>query len=215
MATQSSTYIESIGFRWRGLAGGATLPTCAAAVIASAPLVVLSPIVRSWLTAAGWALLVLGIGWRLWATLYVGGRKPTGHHEPKLTVDGPYSVVRNPLYVGSFCIGVSFALLLNSAILLAAVVAAAIHYCWIVVPAEETYLRRTVGPATFDAYVARTPRWLPNFRLFTTEAVCTFQAKALRKESARAARLLAAGFLATLAAAARCEAWWPQWFQLP
>jgi hypothetical protein len=112
-------------------------------------------------------------------------------------------------------IGLSVAFLLHSVFLFAAVVAAAIHYCRVVVPAEERFLRRTVGPDAFDAYAARTPRWVPDFRLFTTSATCSFQAKALRKEAERAARLLGGGCLLTLLAAARCEAWWPQWFWLP
>jgi protein-S-isoprenylcysteine O-methyltransferase Ste14 len=215
MATQAVISIEHAGFKWRGLVGGVALISAAAVVVASAPLVVPSSAVRALLTAGGWCSLIVGIAWRLWATLYVGGRKPTGHHEAKLTVDGPYSVVRNPLYVGSLFIGLSTALLLHSAVLLFAVVVAALHYCWSVVPAEEAFLRRVVGADTFDPYVARTPRWIPNFGLFTTPATASFQTKALRKETARAMRLIAGGILMTLLAAARCEAWWPHWLTLP
>lgn len=215
MATQAVISIEHAGFKWRGLVGGMCLIGAAVAVVVSTPLIIPSPAVRALLTAGGWCSLIVGIAWRLWATLYVGGRKPTGHHEAKLTVDGPYSVVRNPLYVGSLFIGLSTALLLHSAVLLIAVVVAAVHYCWSVVPAEEAFLRRVVGAETFDAYVARTPRWIPNFRRFTTPATASFQTKALRKEAARASRLLAAGMLITILAASRCQAWWPHWLQLP
>lgn len=215
MATQTPAYINSAGFEWRGLVGGATLLSCAAAVVGSAPLVELPVAVRTALTAAGWATLFIGIGFRFWATLYVGGRKVGGHHEPRLTVDGPYSVVRNPLYVGALCIGLSAALLLHSVILLGAVLLAAVHYAWSVVPAEEAFLRRAVGTADFDAYAARTPRWLPNFRLFQSPRYHEFDAKAVRKEFLRAARLLCAAVAMTLLAAARYEPWWPAWLRLP
>jgi hypothetical protein len=76
-------------------------------------------------------------------------------------------------------------------------------------------LRRAVGVEAFEAYAARTPRWLPTFRLFSTPPSYAFQTKALRKEALRAGRLLAAGIALTLAAAARYEPWWPQWFNLP
>lgn len=215
MATQAVITIDHAGFKWRGLVGGVALIGAAVAVIASSPLVVPSPAVRALLTAAGWCSLAVGISWRIWATLYVGGRKPTGRHEAKITVDGPYSVVRNPLYVGSLFIGVSTALLLHSVVLFGAVIIAAVHYCWSVVPAEEDYLRRVVGAATFDAYAACTPRWIPNFRLFHTATTESFETRALRKEAVRASRLLAAAAFLTLAAAARCQPWWPQWLQLP
>ena len=215
MTTQAVIAIEHAGFKWRGLVGGLSLLGAAAAVFASTPLVVPSPFVRASFTAAGWYSLVVGIAWRMWATLYVGGRKPTGRHEAKITVTGPYSVVRNPLYVGSLFIGLSAALLLHSAVLLFAVVVTAIHYCWSVVPAEEAYLRQVIGAATFDAYAASTPRWIPNFGLFQTATTESFETRALRKEAARASRLLVAGAIMTLAAAARCQPWWPQWFQLP
>src|SRR5947207_2150332 len=45
----------------------------------------------------GWALAVAGIALRLWATLCIGGRKT---HQ--LVDEGPYSLCRNPLYVGTF-----------------------------------------------------------------------------------------------------------------
>jgi len=215
MSTQTLAHIQSVGFQWRGLVGGLTLLTCAAAVAVSAPAVDIPVAARAALTAAGWLSLVVGIGFRFWATLYVGGRKVTGHHEPRLTVDGPYSVVRNPLYVGSLFIGLAAALLMHSVVLLVALVLAAVHYAWSVVPAEEAFLTRSVGAEAYAAYARRTPRWLPNFARFQSTRLHTFDAKAVRKEFRRAAPLLAAAVLLTVIAAARYEPWWPQWLQLP
>jgi protein-S-isoprenylcysteine O-methyltransferase Ste14 len=51
--------------------------------------------------SAGWCLWP-GATLRLWSTLYIGGRKRV-----VLVSDGPYSLCRNPLYVGTFLIALS------------------------------------------------------------------------------------------------------------
>ena len=54
----------------------------------------------------GYALLVVATLWRIWCALFIGGIK-----DGDLALDGPYAVVRNPLYVGNFIgtAGVGFA----------------------------------------------------------------------------------------------------------
>lgn len=215
MTTEALRYIESRGFHLRGFAGGAALGTCVAAVACSAPLVEVGPFASAALTALGWVSFALGIGMRYWATLYVGGRKVGGRREAALTVDGPYSIVRNPLYVGSLLIGLSAPLCLQSATLLIAVVAAALHYALVTVPAEETFLRELVGAATFDDYCRRTPRFIPNLRLHQSPRELTIDVKALRNETRRALRLLAVPVVLTLLAVARTAEWWPALVRLP
>src|ERR1041384_2965565 len=46
--------------------------------------------------AYGVMLIMIGIGGRLWSTLYIGGRKSA-----ELVRTGPYSITRNPLYLFS------------------------------------------------------------------------------------------------------------------
>jgi len=215
MTTDTLRYIESRGFHLRGFAGGTALGLCVAAVACSAPLAEPGPIASAGLTAAGWISFALGIGMRYWATLYVGGRKVGGRREASLTVDGPYSIVRNPLYVGSLLIGLSAPLCLHSATLLIAVAAAALHYALVTVPAEEMFLRELVGAATFDDYCRRTPRFIPNFRLHQAARELTIDVKALRNETRRALRLLAVPTVLTLLAVARAAEWWPALLRLP
>ncbi|MCE9606625.1 MAG: isoprenylcysteine carboxylmethyltransferase family protein [Planctomycetia bacterium] len=215
MSTETLRYIESRGFHMRGLAGGAALGLCGAAVACSSPLVTFDAALGAALSSCGWMAFALGIGMRFWATLYVGGRKVGGRRDATLTVDGPYSIVRNPLYVGSLLIGLSAPLCLHSATLLIAVLAAALHYAFVTVPAEETFLRELVGSDTFDAYCRRTPRFIPNFRLYRTSAEITIYAKALRNETRRALRLLVVPAGLTLLAVARGAEWWPAFFRLP
>jgi protein-S-isoprenylcysteine O-methyltransferase Ste14 len=211
----ASEYIADRGFHLRGFIGGLSLGTCGAAVVASAPAIAFGPLARSGFVAAGWLLFIFGIGLRFWSTLYVGGRKVGGRREAKLVVDGPYSIVRNPLYLGSLLIGLSTVCFLHSGVLAVAVALAAVHYLFVTIPAEEHFLRRLAGGEAFDAYAARTPRLLPNWSLYQAEVDGDFYTKALRNEARRCARLLAVPLALTLLAAARYEPWWPTWFRLP
>ncbi|MFV2065761.1 MAG: isoprenylcysteine carboxylmethyltransferase family protein, partial [Pirellulales bacterium] len=54
--------------------------------------------------AMAWLIFVMGGTFRWWATLYIGNRK-----QCVLVTDGPYSLCRNPLYVGTFLIVLSIA----------------------------------------------------------------------------------------------------------
>lgn len=215
MASGTQTYIETRGFHLRGFVGGALVGCCGAAAAVSAPA---WPLEETWRTVAsslGWAAFAIGSALRFWSTLYVGGRKVGGRRESALTTVGPYSLCRNPLYVGSLLIGVAFALWLTSATVLLAVLVAALHYTLVTVPEEEAFLRREVGAAEFDAYCRRTPRYLPNFAGYTAPAEATFFNKALRNEARRASRLLAAGVLTAIIGALRYADGWPNLFRLP
>lgn len=117
----------------------------------------------------GWLLCALGEGLRLWALGYSG--EPTRSQQleaEKLIISGPYSVVRNPLYLGNVlnslavliacCGGLAWwgaALLMPMALLPLYIVYSA---CII---AEETYLSRRFGQA-YRAYHAAVPSIIPD-----------------------------------------------------
>lgn len=122
----------------------------------------------------GLALIMVGIGGRLWATLYIGGRKSA-----EVVSTGPYSITRNPLYLfstiaaagvgaqtGSYVITVVFMVLC----------AAAFH---LVALREERYLSATLGDE-YRAYLHRVPRFLPNPLLYRDDPEVTFQTGRLR-----------------------------------
>ncbi|MGC3967176.1 MAG: isoprenylcysteine carboxylmethyltransferase family protein [Pirellulales bacterium] len=215
MASGTQTYIETRGFHLRGFVGGALVGCGGVVAAASAPAWSLAPAWQTLFATLGWAAFIVGGALRFWATLYVGGRKVGGRREAALTIVGPYSLCRNPLYVGSLLIGLAFALWLTSATVLLAVLLAALHYALVTVPEEEAFLRREVGAQAFDDYRRRTPRFLPNFAGYQAPAEATFLVKALRNEARRAARLLAAGMLIAVVGALRHADAWPQWFALP
>jgi protein-S-isoprenylcysteine O-methyltransferase Ste14 len=215
MAATTLVYIQNRGFHLRGLVGGIAVGGCCAAAIFSTPWLHLDGPFRAALIGAAWTSFIVGTALRFWSTLYVGGRKVGGRRESVLVVDGPYSIVRNPLYLGSLLVGLSAALLLQSVTVVAAILAAAVHYVLVTIPAEEVFLRENVGAEAFDAYAARTPRLWPNLGLYHAPGEVTLYTKALRNEARRMSRMLVAAVLLTIVAAARCEAWWPAWFTLP
>lgn len=106
-------------------------------------------------TTGRW-LLAICIAGRVWCSLYIGGRK-----NRELVEAGPYSTVRNPLYVFSF-IGAAGAGAQSGSMVIAAfafLVALAVFSQ--VVRKEEAALLRLHG-ASYAAYMARVPRFLPN-----------------------------------------------------
>ena len=114
--------------------------------------------------ALGVSLIGVAIIGRLWCTLYIGGRKSA-----EIVADGPYSIVRNPLYVFS-AIGAAGAGAQTGSVVVALVFGIATTLAFIVVARrEETFLREKFGEA-FDAYLANVPRMLPKFSLYRDSA---------------------------------------------
>lgn len=122
----------------------------------------------------GLALILVGIGGRMWATLYIGGRKAA-----EIVSTGPYSVTRNPLYLfssiaaagvgaqaGSYVVMVFFLLFCSAAFYLVAF-------------REERFLTETFG-GDYLAYAQRVPRFLPNPLLYRDDAQVTFQTRRFR-----------------------------------
>ena len=121
---------------------------------------------------AGFIFLAISAFGRVWAAIYVEGYKTSC-----LVTDGPYSVVRNPLYVFSFIglIGVGFAG--ESLTLLAVMCLLFLLYYPGVVFAEEEKLKLRHEEA-FREYSKTTPRFIPNLsRLHEPE---TYQVNVLK-----------------------------------
>ncbi len=101
-------------------------------------------------------VLGTGVALRTWARGYLDRAE-------RIAMDGPYAVVRHPLYVGSFCIAVAFALMTRVWIL-PFLIAAAFGVMY--VPKgirEEAYLRRRFG-AAYDEYARHVGAVVPTWR---------------------------------------------------
>ena len=105
--------------------------------------------------------IVAGLLLRAWAAAHAGSHTRSDTIEAgKLAASGPYSRVRNPIYLGNFILGLGMVALLGDPWLLPLhLITFAVLYATII-PAEEQYLSREFGPA-YRTYVANVPRLLP------------------------------------------------------
>ncbi len=107
----------------------------------------------TWQSVMGLASIALGLGLRSWAA-------GTIHKWEQLTTTGPYRLVRNPLYVGSFLMMIGFCLLIGDPENLWIVAGPMLGLYWLKVRREERKLAAKYGDA-WTAYARRTPRMLP------------------------------------------------------
>jgi protein-S-isoprenylcysteine O-methyltransferase Ste14 len=199
----------SWAFRSRGLVGALLGAAFGALVLFSPPLFDEAQWERVPLEILGWLIFFAGAGLRFWATLYIGGRK-------RLVVvsDGPYSICRHPLYLGTFLIALSVAVILQSMTFLACVLVGGVFYAMATVPAEERYLIGQLGEP-YIRYCRDVPRFLPRLSNFSTPMTLVVSVRALRLECSRACRWVLLPVLADLICQVRSEAWWPHWINLP
>ena len=151
---------DSWAFRHRGLIGGLCLLPAIIAAIIGKPTVADSGALGWIFDLLGWILFVCYASMRLWATLYVGGKK-----DRRLQTTGPYSVTRNPLYVGGLCFALSAACFLKSISVIALTVVAVWFYFHWVIAAEEEVLGGIFGEE-FEEFKRRTPRVIPRPSLY-------------------------------------------------
>lgn len=109
-------------------------------------------------------VIAVGVALRAWAAGCAGVHTRSSRIEaPTLVTGGPFAHVRNPIYVGTICIGIGMSMLIGDPLaFLFAVVAFAILYVAII-PAEEEFLRTQFG-STYRAYCASVPRLLPRLK---------------------------------------------------
>jgi protein-S-isoprenylcysteine O-methyltransferase Ste14 len=81
-----------------------------------------------------------------------------------LATSGPYAHTRNPLYLGSFIMGVGFAIAARSAWVFLLMVGMFFVIYLPVIRAEETFLRQTFPD--FDEYAHNVPRLWPRWRAY-------------------------------------------------
>ena len=163
-----------------------------------------------WLfTTGGSALLLAGILLRVWATASICSRKSR-----ELVISGPYSLSRNPLYIGTFLIVGGFLALWHSATLLIFSLPPLLLYIFGVVPAEERLLASRFGN-TFSEYVCRVPRWIPNPLHYMHESSPAIRTAGFWQEVESAVCWLMLGLLSHGLCELRTMPWWVEPFRLP
>lgn len=118
----------------------------------------------SWLAdvleLTGFVLVSITALGRVWCLTYLGGVK-----NQTLVTDGPYSVVRNPLYVLNFVGAVGLGLVVENPFLSLILGLLFATFYPAVVKREEAQLELRYA-RQFAEYCARTPRWLPNWQAY-------------------------------------------------
>jgi protein-S-isoprenylcysteine O-methyltransferase Ste14 len=177
--------------------------------------IVTNPLVtpNSWLAVAidalGWGVFVAGAGLRFWATLYVGGRK-----NDQVVADGPYSICRHPLYLGTVLLVLSGALFLKSLLFAFGMALLAIAYVRFTVPAEEEHLAARLGEP-YREYCQRVNRLWPSSKHFHTDARIDVDVHSLYLEWARASRWIWLPLLGQIVSQLRAQPWWPRLINIP
>ena len=200
---------RNLWFRIRGMAGSLTGIAGAVAVVISVPMVPAGTWLALVLSVLGWLFFLTGMLLRLWSTLYIGARK-----EWTLVSEGPYSICRNPLYLGSLLIGLSFGLFLQCLTFMAIISSTAIIYAMGTVRSEEETLLRNLGEP-YAIYCRQTPRFWPKFSLFHTPESFEIKAKGLRIEFKRFLRWIWVPMALLVLAHLRSMPWYPGLFHLP
>lgn len=103
--------------------------------------------------ALGWLSILLGLGLRSWAA-------GTLRKQKVLAVGGPYGLVRNPLYVGSFAMMIGFGLLVADWWVVPVLAGPVAWLYWRTVRSEEQRLAE-LFPQEWPAYAASVGRFVP------------------------------------------------------
>lgn len=104
----------------------------------------------------GLILIVVGQSIRFWSSGYI-------HKNEILTVTGPYSLSRNPLYVGSFLMGTGFVVCTGVLWLTEVFLLFFAGLYWFTIKWEEEKLERFFSDQ-WESYRSRVPRFFPLFR---------------------------------------------------
>jgi protein-S-isoprenylcysteine O-methyltransferase Ste14 len=112
----------------------------------------------------GYFLLASAALWRIWCALFIAGSK-----NGELSTSGPYSTVRNPLYLGNFAGAVGFGFAVEQPYLAALFALVFALFYPAVVAREEARLGELFGER-YREYCARVPRWIPDWSLYREPA---------------------------------------------
>ncbi|MGA2322587.1 MAG: isoprenylcysteine carboxylmethyltransferase family protein [Sedimentisphaerales bacterium] len=128
-------------------------------------------------TSGLFLLTVCSMG-RLWALLYISGKKTQ-----EVITDGPYSIVRHPLYFFSFIGALGIGLASNNILVLAALVIFYLSYYPLTILSEEKTLTKKFGQAYIN-YAKYTPRFLPKLSLYKSPSQVVINADIFLKNIA-------------------------------
>ena len=138
-----------------------------------------------------WHTVVIGVPFiaagellRIWAVGYAGAstRARTLGAARDLVTTGPYSYVRNPLYLGNFLLSLGVCLLANVYWLVVVLIVGYFSQYLPIIALEEAYLLESCGSA-YQTYREQVPRFVPQFRSYPAPSDHDFSlARAIKSE---------------------------------
>lgn len=121
------------------------------------------------LQSVGLVLVTICIFGRLWSAIYLCGNKTFN-----LVTQGPYSIMRNPLYFFSFLGVLGLVLTTGSLILTVLLIGMFVFYYFAtIIDEEKTLERHHEGSEELAAYMKNVPRVIPNFSLLSEPELLT------------------------------------------
>ena len=132
----------------------------------------------------GVPFIVVGEFLRVWAVGYAGAstRATTLGAARDLVTTGPYSYVRNPLYLGNFLLSLGVCLVASVYWLVAVLVVGYFFQYLPIIAVEEAYLLESCG-VVYQTYQERVPRFIPQFRSYPDPSTHDFSfARAIKSE---------------------------------
>ena len=116
----------------------------------------------------GLLLIIIGESFRVWGVGYIKNYRGPMPEVTELTTAGPYSHVRNPLYLANGIIGIGIALLsgLYYAIPLFLLIFFLLYHP--IILAEELFLTKKFGEK-YLRYCQKVPRYFPRFLTFSEQ----------------------------------------------
>ena len=154
-------------------------------------------------------MILICILGRTWATLYIGGQK-----QRELVTKGPYSVVRNPLYLFTLFGAAGIGALSGSLVMAVVCAGFATAVFLSVVRQEEQFLLATF-PRDFPAYAARVPRLLPRLSAWQDADQLVVKPRLVHRTFLDASLFLLAVPLIGVKALVRDFLWLPIMLHLP
>ena len=150
-------------------------------VLFTQPLIHPGTLPRQIMLWLGYTLVIVGAFGRIYCSAFIGGRK-----NDVVVRDGPFSVVRNPLYVFSFLAVLGIGLESGMFVLVGLLCGAFMLYYPIVVAKEEAFLKNKFGEP-YETYMREVPRWWPKLKLWNEPEQYDAKPKFIRKTAMDAA----------------------------
>ena len=119
--------------------------------------------------AAGFVLTLIGESIRFWGVAYAGSlTRVTGNvGAPEVVIAGPFSYVRNPLYIGNILMYTGVGVMANALtpwLVLVALAYFSIQYS-LIVSLEEEFLEKEFGEGYIE-FKKNVPRFFPRFQSY-------------------------------------------------